>query len=57
MDPDQTTPAGAARSGSPLFYFRISHPKTHVVGTQKNFLNEMVILNTQNTCLSRLERK
>ena len=48
MDPDQATPTGAARSGSTLIYFRISRPKTHVVGTQKNRLNEAVISNTQN---------
>ena len=30
MDPDQTTPAVAARSGSTHIYFRISHPK-HIV--------------------------
>ena len=31
--------------------FFISHPK-HVVGTQKNRLNETVLLSTQNTCLN-----
>ena len=31
--------------------FFISHPK-HVVGTQKNCLNETVLLSTQNTCLN-----
>ena len=30
----------------------ISHPKHIVVGTQKNTLNEMVLLSTQNTCLN-----
>ena len=32
-----------------FFYFSI---KTYVVGTQKNRLNEAVILSTQNTCLN-----
>ena len=27
--------------------------KTYIVGTQKNRLNEMVLLSTQNTCLNR----
>ena len=31
--------------------FLISYPK-HVVGTQKNRLNETVLLSTQNTCLN-----
>ena len=31
--------------------FFISHPK-HFVGTQKNRLNETVLLTTQNTCLN-----
>ena len=31
--------------------FFISQPK-HVVGTQKNHLNETVLLSTQNTCLN-----
>ena len=31
--------------------FFISHPK-HVVGTQKNRLNETVLLSIQNTCLN-----
>ena len=29
--------------------------KTYVVGTQKNHLNEMVLLNTQNKCLNHLQ--
>ena len=29
-----------------------SSTKTHVVGTQKNRLDEMVLLSTQNTCLN-----
>ena len=33
-----------------LFYFSI---KTYVVGTQKNRLNETVLLSTQNKCLNR----
>ena len=36
--------------------FFISHPK-HVVGTQKNRLNETVLLSTQNTCLNKWVRK
>ena len=32
-------------------YFLISQPKTYVVGTHKNRLNETVLLSTQNTCL------
>ena len=31
--------------------------KTYVVGTQKNRLNETVLLSTQNTCLNGLVRK
>ena len=31
--------------------------KTHVVGTQKNHLNETVLLSTQNTCLNGWIRK
>ena len=31
--------------------------KTYVVGTQKNHLDETVLLNTQNTCLNGLVRK
>ena len=31
--------------------------KTYVVGTQKNRLNETVLLRTQNTCLNRWIRK
>ena len=35
------------------FHFLISQPKqTYVVGTQKNPLNETVLLSTQNKCLS-----
>ena len=48
MDPDQTTPS---------YFFSYFSPKTYLVGTQKNRLNETVILNTQNTCFSRWERK
>ena len=33
------------------FFFFISHTK-HVVVTQKNCLNETVLLSTQNTCLN-----
>ena len=29
-----------------------SQPKKHVVGTQKNSLDETVLLSTQNTCLN-----
>ena len=32
-------------------YFPYLSTKTYVVGTQKNHLNEMVLLNTQNICL------
>ena len=32
-----------------IIFFIISQPK-HVVGTQKNHLNEMVLLSTQNIC-------
>ena len=39
------------------YLFSYFSPKTYVVGIQKNRLNETVILNTQNTCLSRWERK
>ena len=33
-------------------YFRIFSPKTYVVGTQKNRLNETVLLSTENTCVN-----
>ena len=32
--------------------FFISHPKHMYMGTQKNRLNETVLLSTQNTCLN-----
>ena len=32
----------------------ISHPKTYLVGSQKNPLNEMVLLSTQNTIVFKL---
>ena len=32
------------------FNFLISQPKTYVVGTKKNGLNETVLLSTQNIC-------
>ena len=32
--------------------FFISHPKHNVVGSQKNRLNETVLLSTQNICLN-----
>ena len=34
-----------------IIYF-ISHPKHMYVGTQKNHLNETVLLSTLNTCLN-----
>ena len=37
------------RSGKLFFYFST---KTYVVGTQKNRLNEAVLLSTQKTCLN-----
>ena len=38
--------------------FLISHPKHHVVGTQKNRLIEMVLLSTQSIlCLNKWTRK
>ena len=37
--------------------FLISLPKHYVVGTQKNHLNEMVLLNTQDTCFNLMEKK
>ena len=33
-------------------HFSYLSTKTYVVGTQKNCLNEMVLLSTQNTCLN-----
>ena len=33
-------------------YFSYYSTKTYVVGTQKNRLNETVLLSTQNTCLN-----
>ena len=33
-------------------YFLYFSSKTYVVGTQKNRLNETVLLSTQNTCLN-----
>ena len=33
-------------------YFSYFSTKTYVVGTQKNRLNETVLLSTQNTCLN-----
>ena len=33
-------------------YISYLSTKTYVVGTQKNRLNEMVLLSTQNTCLN-----
>ena len=33
-------------------FFSFFTTKTYVVGTQKNRLNEMVLLSTQNTCLN-----
>ena len=36
------------RGAQQKFNFLISQPKTYVVGTQKNRLNEMVLLSTQN---------
>ena len=33
-------------------YFSYFSTKTYIVGTQKNRLNETVLLNTQNTCLN-----
>ena len=33
-------------------YFSCFSTKTYVVGTQKNHLNEMVLLSTQNLCLN-----
>ena len=33
-------------------YFSYFSTKTHVVGIQKNRLNETVLLSTQNTCLN-----
>ena len=38
-------------------YFSCFSTKTYAVGTQKNRLDETVLLNTQNTCLNRLIRK
>ena len=35
-------------------YFLYFSNKTDVMGTQKNRLNEMVLLSTQNTCLKDL---
>ena len=37
-----------------IFYFST---KTYVVGTQKNCLDETVLLSTQNTCLNGWIRK
>ena len=37
--------------------FSLFSSKTYVVGTQKNRLNETVLLSTQNTCLNWLVRK
>ena len=38
-------------------YFLYFSSKTYVVGTQKNRLNETVLLSTQNTCLNWWVRK
>ena len=38
-------------------YFLFFSSKTYVVGTQKNCLNETVLLSTQNTCLIKLMGK
>ena len=38
-------------------YFSYFLSETYVVGTQKNRLNETVLLSTQNTCLNRWVRK
>ena len=38
-------------------YFSYFSTKTCVVGTEKNRLNEMFLLSTQNTCLNRQIRK
>ena len=38
-------------------YFLYSSSKTYVVGTQKNRLNEKVLLSTQNICLNRWAKK
>ena len=40
---------GQVFSGNYFLYFSA---KTYVVGTQKNHLNETVLLSTQNTCLN-----
>ena len=42
------------RIGKLFLYFS---SKTYVVGTQKNRLNETVLLSTQNTCLNYWVRK
>ena len=34
------------------YYFSYFSTKTYVVGTQRNRLNETVLLSTQNTCLN-----
>ena len=38
-------------------YFPYFSTKAYVVGTQKNHLNEMVLLSTQNICLNLPIRK
>ena len=52
---------GNGTGKSPLFitenYFSYFSTKTHVVGTQKNRLNETVLLSTQNICLNCWVRK
>ena len=49
---DTAVPAlGTALERSPD-YFSYFSTKTYVVGTQKNRLNETVIMSTQNTCLN-----
>ena len=40
------------KSAYQTIIFFISHPKHMYVGTQKNCLNETVLLSTQNTCLN-----
>ena len=39
------------------YYFLYFSYKSYVVGTQKNRLNEMVLLSTQNTCLKLIGKK
>ena len=44
--------AGVSNKHCLLTFFIYFSPKTYVVGTQKNRLNEAVLLSTQNICLN-----